>query len=142
MREKEEVEIVDFLIQVKDCMVGYHSVVQYVGCTFTVSQLTASNCSQDHFFYHFLPTGKCPEALSLCPLPHTASTTGPDQDNCQQTARRLAVMFETILHAVTYYTQSSFLFSLGMRLCPIKILTMAVSHLYITHSWFILIGGR
>ena len=48
-------------------------------------------------------------------------------------------MFETILHAVTCTRSVLFLFCLGIRLCPIKILNMAVSHLYITHSWFILI---
>ena len=73
MREKEEVEIVDFLIQVKDCMVGYYSVVQYVDCTFTVSQLTASNSSQDYLLTS--SSTSSPQANALRHYPSVPSHT-------------------------------------------------------------------
>ena len=55
MREKEEVEIVDFLIQVKDCMVSrsYCCAAQYFDSKISVSQLTACPSIRHHGYYFF-----------------------------------------------------------------------------------------
>ena len=70
MRDKQEVEVVDFLLQVKDCVVSHVIALTCLGYTFSLSLSLSLSLT---------PSVKSHQAVPLCSISNHSHTTDSDK---------------------------------------------------------------